>query len=125
MMIEPGISELSKCVDSRYTLVTMAAKRARMIGENGIGLVKSECSKPVSVAVKEIVAGNVGYVRHEPGDYYPVKNAQIMESTIIGSVENADEVAESSAQDLNRGNVGDLGIEQANETEDLTDGESY
>lgn len=33
MMIKPGISELSKCVDSRYTLVTMAAKRARMIGE--------------------------------------------------------------------------------------------
>ena len=25
MMIKPGISELSKCVDSRYTLVTMAA----------------------------------------------------------------------------------------------------
>ena len=33
MMIKPGISDLSKCVDSRYTLVTMAAKRARMIGE--------------------------------------------------------------------------------------------
>ncbi len=32
MMIKPGITELSKCVDSRYTLVTMAAKRARMIG---------------------------------------------------------------------------------------------
>ena len=33
MMIKPGISELSRCVDSRYTLVTMAAKRARMLGE--------------------------------------------------------------------------------------------
>ena len=33
MMIKPGISELSKCVDSRYTLVTMAAKRARMIAD--------------------------------------------------------------------------------------------
>ena len=33
MMIKPGISDLSKCVDSRYTLVTMAAKRARMIGD--------------------------------------------------------------------------------------------
>lgn len=64
MMIKPGISELSKCADSRYTLVTMAAKRARMIGENGVGMVKCECLKPVSMAVNEIAAGKVGYVRN-------------------------------------------------------------
>ena len=29
MMIKPGINALSSCADSRYTLVTMAAKRAR------------------------------------------------------------------------------------------------
>lgn len=65
MMIKPGISTLSKCVDSRYTLVTMTAKRARMIGESGEGLVECDCKKPVSIAVAEIAAGKVGYVRHD------------------------------------------------------------
>ncbi len=65
MMIKPGINALSSCADSRYTLVTMAAKRARMIGEKGEGLVPSEVKKPVSIAVAEIAAGKVGYIRHE------------------------------------------------------------
>lgn len=65
MMIKPGINALSSCADSRYTLVTMAAKRARMLGENGEGLVPCDINKPVSVAVAEIAAGKVGYVRHD------------------------------------------------------------
>ncbi len=66
MMIKPGITELSRCVDSRYTLVAMAAKRARMIGE------KTEehdgefiTAKPVSIAADEISRGKIGYVRSE------------------------------------------------------------
>ena len=65
MMIKPGISTLSTCVDSRYTLVTMAAKRARMIGETGEGLVSCDSKKPVSIAVAEIAAGKVGYIRYD------------------------------------------------------------
>ena len=59
MMIKPGISELSKCVDSRYTLVTMAAKRARMIGEERMHDMDAYGDeKPVSVAAEEIVEGS-------------------------------------------------------------------
>ena len=65
MIIKPGINALSSCADSRYTLVTMAAKRARMIGENGEGLVPCDVHKPVSIAVAEIAAGKVGYIRHD------------------------------------------------------------
>lgn len=66
MMIKPGITELAKCVDSRYTLVTMAAKRARMIGDERMGDMEAYGSdKPVSVAAGEIVCGRVGYVRSE------------------------------------------------------------
>ena len=55
MMIKPGISELSKCVDSRYTLVTMAAKRARMIGEERMHDMDAYGDeKPVSVAAEEM-----------------------------------------------------------------------
>ena len=60
MMIKPGISDLSKCVDSRYTLVTMAAKRARMIGEERMHDMDAYGDeKPVSVAAEEIVEGKV------------------------------------------------------------------
>lgn len=65
MMIKPGITELSKCVDSRYTLVTMAAKRARMIGTERMGTTEIGLEKPVSVAAEEILGGKVGYVRSE------------------------------------------------------------
>lgn len=75
MMIKPGISTLSKCVDSRYTLVAMAAKRARMIGETGEGLVACDSKKAVSIAVEEIAAGKVGYVRHQPQP--PIEDEQI------------------------------------------------
>jgi DNA-directed RNA polymerase subunit omega len=68
MMIKPGITTLSKCVDSRYTLVTMAAKRARMLGEemnrNQSEDAPVDSRKPVSIAVDEIASGKVGYVRH-------------------------------------------------------------
>ena len=66
MMIKPGITELSRCVDSRYTLVSMAAKRARMIGEKteeNDGLFVT--AKPVSIAADEISQGKIGYVRSE------------------------------------------------------------
>lgn len=63
MMIKPGISELSRCVDSRYTLVTMAAKRARMLGENSEEVKTEDSIKPVSKAVREIADGKVSYTR--------------------------------------------------------------
>lgn len=76
MMVKPAISTLLKRVDSRYTLVTMAAKRARMIGaEDGQKNEKGEKNespknskkirKPVSEAVEEIAQGRVGYIRSE------------------------------------------------------------
>lgn len=64
MMIKPGISELSRCVDSRYTLVTMAAKRARMLGENNEEVKGTDSLKPVSKAVSEIAEGKVSYTRN-------------------------------------------------------------
>ncbi len=66
MMIKPGISELSKCVDSRYTLVSMAAKRARMIGKARMEDYEAfGDGKPVTIASDEIITGKVGYVRSE------------------------------------------------------------
>ena len=64
MMIKPGITELSKCVDSRYTLVAMAAKRARMIGNERTSDEEAHgAEKPVTIAADEIMEGKIGYVR--------------------------------------------------------------
>ena len=64
MMIKPGITELSKCVDSRYTLVAMAAKRARMIGKERTSDEEAHgVEKPVTIAADEIMDGKIGYVR--------------------------------------------------------------
>lgn len=72
MMIKPGITELDRCVDSRYTLVSMVAKRARMIGkerleanEDNAENYDTTLSKPVTQAVDEISTGVIGYVRSE------------------------------------------------------------
>lgn len=76
MMTKPGITELDKYVDSRYTLVSMVAKRARMISakrneeeQNGTFIANDEnMEKAVTTAVNEITDGVVGYVRSEAID---------------------------------------------------------
>jgi DNA-directed RNA polymerase subunit omega len=75
-MIEPKIDELLKHVDSRYTLVILAAKRAREINSyyNQLGegrgefvppLVEGMGSKPLAIALQEIAQGKVAFERLE------------------------------------------------------------
>lgn len=69
MMIKPGITELDKYVDSRYTLVSMVSKRARMIGtqrshEAAEGII-SDTEKPVTQAVNDITSGVLSYIRSD------------------------------------------------------------
>lgn len=78
MIDEPGIDELLRQVDSKYTLVTLAAKRAREInsyylqlgegrGEFVPPLVESGNlrSKPLSIALEEVAEAKVTYERPE------------------------------------------------------------
>ena len=62
-MIIPTTDDLLKLVDSRYTLVTMASKRARQIVEGSEPLVVTDSKKPVTIAIEEIAAGEVTYSR--------------------------------------------------------------
>jgi DNA-directed RNA polymerase subunit omega len=75
-VIEPKIDELQERVDSRYTLVILAAKRAREInsyysqlgegrGEFVPPLVESLGSKPLAIALREIADSKVSYERLE------------------------------------------------------------
>ncbi len=69
-MIEPPIEDLLGKVDSKFTLVTLASKRARQINSyfnqlgEGLGAivppqVASIARKPLSIALEEIAAGKV------------------------------------------------------------------
>ncbi len=66
-MIYPTLDELSKRVDSRYTLVVQVAKRARQIVAGAKPLVSVDSDKPVTIAVNEANEGKVHYRRTKEG----------------------------------------------------------
>jgi len=75
-MMDPPIEELLDKVDSKFTLVTLAAKRGRQINSyfnqlgEGLGTivppqVASVSRKPLSIALEEIAASKITFVRPE------------------------------------------------------------
>lgn len=62
-MLYPSINEIRKKADSRYTLVILAAKRARDIIEGKPQLTEVEIEKPVSIAANEIAEDLITYRR--------------------------------------------------------------
>ena len=78
-MIEPSIDDLMDKVDSKYTLVILAAKRAREINSyySQLGEGRGEFvpplvetgglrNKPLSIAMEEIADDKVTFERSEP-----------------------------------------------------------
>ena len=76
-MMDPPIEDLLDKVDSKFTLVTVSAKRARQINSyfnqlgEGLGAlvppqVSSVSLKPLSIAMEEIAAGKITWLRGEP-----------------------------------------------------------
>lgn len=66
-MIEPSINSLMEKVDSRYTLVVAAAKRARQLADGAHKLTKASSDKPVTIAINEINENKITYVRTKSG----------------------------------------------------------
>lgn len=65
-MLYPSINEIRKKADSKYTLVILAAKRARDIIDGKPLLIDDgNIEKPVSVAAEEIAEGAITYTRDE------------------------------------------------------------
>ena len=55
----PSIDKLLTKIDSKYKLAYASAKRAKIIKEDGYVTIDATCSKPVGVALEEIIAGKV------------------------------------------------------------------
>ena len=66
-MIHPSLDVLVEKVDSKYTLVVLAAKRAREIMGGQQPLADSKSNKPVTVALEEVAQGKITYERTKTG----------------------------------------------------------
>lgn len=62
-MLYPSINEIRKKADSRYTIVVMAAKRARDIIDGKPILTDCEIERPISIAAHEIAEDLITYKR--------------------------------------------------------------
>ena len=60
-MLYPSIDEIRTKVDSKYTLVVLATKRARDIIEGMPKLTEADVEKPVSIAANEIAEDLITY----------------------------------------------------------------
>ena len=66
-MLYPSINKIRTKAGSRYTLVILAAKRARDIIEGMPKLTEADVDKPVSIAANEIAEDLITY-RDAPND---------------------------------------------------------
>lgn len=64
-MLYPSINLIREKADSRYTLVVLAAKRARDIIDGKPKLTDVDIEKPVSIAANEIAEELITYRRPE------------------------------------------------------------
>ncbi|SFL87197.1 DNA-directed RNA polymerase subunit omega [Pelosinus propionicus] len=66
-MIYPSLDVLVTKVDSKYTLVVLAAKRAREIMDGAASLVESKSNKQVTIALEEVAQDKISYERTKSG----------------------------------------------------------
>ena len=67
VILYPSIDHLVTFVDSKYTLVTVASKRARKLLEGAVPHTTVKSGKFVSVALRELEQGSITYVRTRDG----------------------------------------------------------
>ena len=58
-MLYPPVADMLKYVDSRYLLVNVVAQRARQIAEEAETFQEELPEKPVTLAIREVAAGEL------------------------------------------------------------------
>ncbi len=59
LLNKPPLNQLMEHVDSKYGLVIIAAKRARMMINDNPDALATGMTSPVSIALKEVADGNI------------------------------------------------------------------
>ena len=96
-MLYPSINEIKHKADSRYTLVILAAKRARDIVDGKPALVDCKVNRPVSIAAKEINEDMIK-VRYPEEDPVVEEEAEEASEEAEESEEAAEEEAPAEAE---------------------------
>lgn len=70
-MLYPSVDALKSKIDSKYSLVSLAAKRARQLHEKREGLLEDYVSnKPVGQALEEVAAGVLAKAHQDEAAVY-------------------------------------------------------
>src|SRR5580692_4835681 len=102
-LMDPPVEDLLDKVDSKFTLVALASRRARQVNSyynslgEGIGVVvppqvASVSGKPLSIAFEEVAAGKATFSRPDPEE-----EAALAEAAALAALEDAAE-AEAEAE---------------------------
>jgi len=102
-LMDPPIEDLLDKVDSKFTLVALASRRARQVNSyynslgEGIGVVvppqvASVSGKPLSIAFEEVAAGKATYSRPDPEE-----EAALAEAAALAALEEAGEAEVEAA----------------------------
>jgi DNA-directed RNA polymerase subunit omega len=97
-LMNPPVEDLLDKVDSKFTLVALASRRARQVNSyynslgEGIGVVvppqvASVSGKPLSIAFEEVAAGKATFTRPDPEE-----EAALAEAAALAALEEADDV---------------------------------
>ncbi|MBR2547732.1 MAG: DNA-directed RNA polymerase subunit omega [Eubacterium sp.] len=95
-MLYPSINEIKHKADSRYTLVILAAKRARDIIDGKPPLVDCKVNRPVSIAAREI---NEDMIKVRYPEDKPAEAEEESEAAAEGEETEAEEAEENDAAD--------------------------
>ena len=94
-MLYPSINILRDKVDSKYTLVSLAAKRSRDLIDGKPALVDITINKPVSIATEEIANDLISYTRQfELEDEVEIEFYEMPEAAEEVAEEPQEEIAE-------------------------------
>jgi DNA-directed RNA polymerase subunit omega len=96
-LMDPPVEDLLDKVDSKFTLVALASRRARQVNSyynslgEGIGVVvppqvASVSGKPLSIAFEEVAAGKATFTRPDPEE-----EAALAEAAALAALEEAGE----------------------------------
>lgn len=96
-MIYPSSDDLEGKVDSRYTLVILAAKRAKQLRDGAAKLIDTTSTNALTIALEEIAAGKVTYQVPSHDELPPKPTAAQIET--LPALESAEaEAAEITAE---------------------------
>lgn len=96
-MIYPSADLLEEKVDSRFTLVVLAARRAKQLREGAPRLIDTPSTNPLTIALEEIAAGKVTF--QVPDHDEVPSGASIAELEALPELESAEtEAAELIAE---------------------------